>query len=385
MKKCSRCGEVKDLISYYKCCKNLDGLMGYCKVCHNKNIKGSNKVLYVDIKVGDTYKNTLGEDFTVTAITGDTAYIHFNELIHGSISLKLISKGKVYRNARSGDIRVKLSSGQRVGNLTILDGGLKRNAKMSAKCDCGNEIKVNASSLLRGVKSCGCMISSSSMTKVNFNKAMETWNPATHRSDVKKLPIFSLNPNGEGCNVSSWTYVDNYTYNYLSKCMITKSGYVLISLSKLNCEALGVKYDYSYKSIPLHCWVKAMPSGIRHIVTDHANGNKLDNRLSNLRIATHYQNTANRKSSAVSGYRGVKFKTDKFRNFPWVASQSKILTCGKQEDYSLGYYATAEEAAYQVDLFNIKRYGEFTRLNLKRKIYEDLGILPVTPKKYKLP
>lgn len=218
----------------------------------------------------------------------------------------------------------------------------------------------------------------------SFDVFMETWNPTSHHKDVLKLPYF-YKCSERGWIYKGFTYVDKYTYDSLKGCRLTKSVYITLTYSKFNCSRLGIKYRGRGMSIPLHCWVKAMPTGRRNLVTDHKNGSKLDNRVSNLRIATHYQNTANSRSNSMSGYRGVKLKEDKFRRFPWMASQASILPCGKQENHFLGHYATAEEAAHQVDLFNIQRYGEFTRLNLSRKIYEDLGLLSPTPKKYNLP
>jgi hypothetical protein len=71
---------------------------------------------------------------------------------------------------------------------------------------------------------------------------------------------------------------------------------------------------------------------------DHINGNKLDNRICNLRVVSKIQNAHNvgiRKHN-TSGYTGVYFRKD--RN-SWRA---KIGIDGKR--ISLGYYKTAEEA-----------------------------------------
>lgn len=384
MKKCIRCGEVKPFEDYFKCSRIKDGYMGYCRVCHNKNNKGVKQVLYSEVVAGNTYKNTLGEEFTVASISGKTAYIYFNELLHGSISIDKVRVGKVFANSNTGNIRNKVSKGQVIGNLTILEDMQGRNSKVKISCKCGNISSVRIGYLISGGNSCGCILKEDSLTVSNFKESMSKWNPTTHRTDVKKLPIFKLNPEGEGCHIDGWTYVDEFIYNRLSKCMVIRSGYVLLGLNKLNSDALGIKYNYDNKDIPLHSWVKAMPTGVKDLVTDHKNGCKLDNRMCNLRIANYKENAGNSKSKGKSGYRGVKYLDDKPRNKPWYARQGEFID-GRQVDYSLGYFANKDDAAKAVDIFNIERYGEFVRLNLKRSIYEDMGLLPKTEKRYKLP
>lgn len=90
---------------------------------------------------------------------------------------------------------------------------------------------------------------------------------------------------------------------------------------------------------------------------DHINGNPLDNRRSNLRMATSAQNKWNtrRFSNNTSGYRGVSFRKDrgKFRAY--------INLDNKQR--SLGMFHTAEEAARAYDAAAKELFGEFARLN----------------------
>jgi hypothetical protein len=224
----------------------------------------------------------------------------------------------------------------------------------------------------------------SKLNKSNsFDKFMESWDKTTHRKDVFKLPYFSY------CKVNGWvykgfTYVDKYTYEFASKLKCIKNSYIQFTLSKDNCRRLGIIKPSKKTTLPLHSWVKAMPTGVKDLVTDHKNGCKLDNRMHNLRVANCKENAGNSKSNAKSGYKGVKFKADKPRTKPWYAGQCEFIE-GEQVEYSLGYFANKEDAAKAVDIFNIERYGEFVRLNLKRSIYEDMGLLPKTEKKYKLP
>ncbi len=89
---------------------------------------------------------------------------------------------------------------------------------------------------------------------------------------------------------------------------------------------------------------------------DHINLNGLDNRRSNLRIATVQQNNRNRRRqrNSKSGYKGVTYNKDS-RN--WRA----VITIDKHNIH-LGYFDTPEEA-YAVYCAAAKAYfGEFARL-----------------------
>ncbi len=214
-------------------------------------------------------------------------------------------------------------------------------------------------------------------------KFMKTWNPETHISTTKKLPYFKR----VNCfwTYAGFSYVDEYTYEKLKGCTIVKSVYLQFSLSKHNSKALGIKKPKSRVSYPLHCWVKAMPTGFHNLVTDHKNGCKLDNRTSNLRIADFSQNSANSRNANRHGYKGVavlagskKGKVVKnVRAQGWVPMENKHKFLGK--------FYTVEEAAKAVDIWNIQNYGEFARLNLKRSIYEDMGLLEPKIKSRNLP
>ena len=96
----------------------------------------------------------------------------------------------------------------------------------------------------------------------------------------------------------------------------------------------------------------------RGLLVDHRNGDGLDNRRDNLRLATHSENMMNRpkiKSPTTSRFVGVYF--DKARRL-WVA---RIHLNGKC--IWLGRFATEIEAAKAYDEAAKKYHGEFARLN----------------------
>lgn len=88
---------------------------------------------------------------------------------------------------------------------------------------------------------------------------------------------------------------------------------------------------------------------------DHINGESLDNRRANLRLATQTQNNINAKcrSDNQSGFKGVGFHRQTGK---WVA---RIKVNGRTK--SLGLYETPEEAHQAYCKAAIQYYGEFAR------------------------
>lgn len=107
-------------------------------------------------------------------------------------------------------------------------------------------------------------------------------------------------------------------------------------------------------TILMHREINKTPTGF---VTDHINGNKLDNRKANLRTCTDSQNLANRDKTSLnkSGYKGVRFhKVDR----KWRA---QIKVKGKQSH--LGNFLSPVDAARAYDEAAIIQFGEFAKLN----------------------
>ena len=88
---------------------------------------------------------------------------------------------------------------------------------------------------------------------------------------------------------------------------------------------------------------------------DHINGDKIDNRFTNLRLASNAQNAMNKGVSArnTSGYKGVSYSE---RRQKWVAT---IRINGKS--IYLGRYSTPELAHMAYCKAAAELHGEFAR------------------------
>jgi hypothetical protein len=91
-------------------------------------------------------------------------------------------------------------------------------------------------------------------------------------------------------------------------------------------------------------------------IVDHIDGNRDNNRIENLRIATASQNSMNKKRTTLnsSGYKGVgKLR----RSNKWVAQ-----ICKNGKNHHLGCFETAEEAYQAYCKAANSMHGEFARL-----------------------
>lgn len=138
---------------------------------------------------------------------------------------------------------------------------------------------------------------------------------------------------------------------------------------KWSISADGYPYftDYSdgKRTVRLHNFIyDNIPNGY---IVDHINGNKLDNRRENLRLATYSENNANRKSrNGSSIYKGVSF--DKSRN-KWISS---IQVNGKTQH--IGRFDDEIECAKAYDKKCYEIYGEYAKLNFPNE--------PLPPRMY---
>lgn len=107
-------------------------------------------------------------------------------------------------------------------------------------------------------------------------------------------------------------------------------------------------------SLFLHNIIMNAPPGVE---VDHRNGNGLDNRRANLRLATRSRNNSNRKlQGGTSPFKGVSWHKQAEK---WRAQ----ITDGKA--YHLGLFISEEDAARAYDAAARLRFGEFARCNFK--------------------
>lgn len=108
------------------------------------------------------------------------------------------------------------------------------------------------------------------------------------------------------------------------------------------------------KNVKMHRLIINAPD---HLQVDHINGNKLDNRKSNLRLCTNSENQRNtgKKSTNTSGYKGVSWKKGNSK----FAAQIQVE--GKNKH--IGYFHNPVDAAKAYNQKAIEYFGEFALLN----------------------
>lgn len=92
---------------------------------------------------------------------------------------------------------------------------------------------------------------------------------------------------------------------------------------------------------------------------DHVNGDRTDNRIENLRLASARENSVNKKKkqSATSNYFGVYFRHDT------NVFSAQIKDHGKR--LHLGCFKSEEDAARAFDRAAMRIHGEFAKLNFR--------------------
>ena len=128
-----------------------------------------------------------------------------------------------------------------------------------------------------------------------------------------------------------------------------KAGDIAGTLKSHGYLCVGINYN-SYRA---HRLIFLMHKGYLPKTVDHINGDKLDNRIENLRAATIGQNQHNRKTNAnnTSGYKGVCWNKAQKK---WTAR----ITL-ERKNIHLGYFANVEEAAEVVRKAREELHGSF--------------------------
>lgn len=115
-------------------------------------------------------------------------------------------------------------------------------------------------------------------------------------------------------------------------------------------------------AVSMHRLILCAPKGSE---VDHINGDKLDNRRSNLRLCAHAENLRNSAPyrNNTSGFKGVTWHTQSCK---WRAT-IKV----NYRQISLGLYASAIEAAHAYDEAARAHFGPYARINFPREHEQD--------------
>lgn len=218
--------------------------------------------------------------------------------------------------------------GDRFGELTAVGEEPRRGKHryLLCSCECGREKVVKLSHLRDGrIRSCGHLREAERGSDKPENVFGSVWLPVAR---------------------NKWTLVDEVDV-------------ALIGARKL-CLNAGYAYYHErvdrwiYRSIPVHRLIMGVAEKlVTEIEVDHANGDRLDNRRSNLRLCTRKENARNVASRSRSGFKGVMKVRSKW--------QAKIQVAGRVE--RLGSFDTPEEAARAYDVAATRLHGPFAKLN----------------------
>ncbi|WNL49477.1 HNH endonuclease [Bacillus phage DZ1] len=94
------------------------------------------------------------------------------------------------------------------------------------------------------------------------------------------------------------------------------------------------------RPVLLHRWLMGVTE--RHVIVDHINGNKLDNRKENLRVANKSQNAGNRKA----------------KGYYWCPRLEKYYA--QLNKQYLGHFDTEKEAQQAYQQAHKAHFGEFS-------------------------
>lgn len=156
-----------------------------------------------------------------------------------------------------------------------------------------------------------------------------------------------------------YAIVDDEDFEELSqyKWHYAKGSYGREGYAKRDIYLGGGRKNAKLKTIWMHHIIN-VPKGM---LVDHINGDRLDNRRSNLRICTPSQNQQNRKiQKSLSGFKGVSFRSRKNCWEVNITINGKAIYIGSSKDKVM--------AAKMYDKAANNYFGSFARLNFNQEI-----------------
>lgn len=111
-------------------------------------------------------------------------------------------------------------------------------------------------------------------------------------------------------------------------------------------------------TIGMHREIMNCPLGMQ---IDHANGDTLDERKSNLRTCDRSKNQANWQAIwGVSKFKGVSYRKS--------SNKWRAYICPHNRTIHIGHFDSEIEAARAYDQAALKYFGEFAKLNFQREL-----------------
>jgi len=158
-------------------------------------------------------------------------------------------------------------------------------------------------------------------------------------------------------------YKDGKLYNRISRGSVKKdseSGYT--AEDGYRRVRVDGKYYYIHRLVWFLLTNKEIPEDL---YIDHIDGNRQNNHIENLRLATALENQYNkqRQNSGTSTYKGVWFDSVKDC---WKASIRF-----KDKRHYIGQFETELEAALAYDRLAIEIQGKFAKLNILTELVSD--------------
>ena len=242
-------------------------------------------------------------------------------------------------------------TGQQFTYLTVLERSENKYSSSGrptvmwkCQCKCGTIKDVSARNLLTGsTKSCGCY------NRENLHRS-KLCNRKKNQYDTESFDYIV----GYDSNNNQFT-IDRDDYDKVSQfCWHQHHGYFEAKDIRNSCKNI----------IYLHRLILDCEIGERDFDVDHINGDKSDNRKSNLRKITEQENTINRKPFHNKEISGVLWhKRDKTWEV-WISYDGKRRYLGRTKDYN-----KAVKMRYEAEQ---KYHGEYSYCKSRNISLDDI-------------